>query len=220
MYLQAVGRRHRSRFTTAVQAGVAASMLAFAACGPYRRVCPVLPELSADAFATPTYDVIDVRFLGVAGFLLRRTTLDADGEKTDAVLTAPLYSNPTIGELAVSDLASDQRLIDALLPRVDDVQLILAGHSHYDHLLDVPYIARRWARSALICGSDMARDLLLPFCVHADLKPERIVSLESLANSPGAGCIASRGGSTCTRGIPRPRMCCRFGYSGRWALAR
>jgi L-ascorbate metabolism protein UlaG (beta-lactamase superfamily) len=36
---------------------------------------------------------------------------------------------------------------------LDDVQAILVGHSHYDHLMDVPLLARQFARHARIYGT-------------------------------------------------------------------
>ncbi len=159
-------------------------ILLLCGCGAYQRMCPVLPSLPAIATRSDQLDqdIIEVRFLGVSGFLIRRTTTDANGTRTDAVLTAPLYSNPTAAELVASDLASDDRLIDALLPPVDDVRVLLTGHSHYDHLMDVPYIALHRARSVVIYGNDNARDLLHPLTQRPDFGAERLISLEPWAN--------------------------------------
>jgi hypothetical protein len=102
----------------------------------------------AEAEAQPGADQVRVTFLGTQGFLLERAG--------QAVLTAPLYSNPPLDRvLADGEVRADERLIDELLPTawVRDVSAILVGHSHYDHLLDVPYIARSKASRAVVFGS-------------------------------------------------------------------
>jgi hypothetical protein len=101
--------------------------------------------------------VLHVDYLGVSGFLLRC------GE--DVVLTAPLYSNPSLVELVGDhEIRPDAGQVDRLLPAAaDDADAILVGHSHYDHLLDVSHIARRRAEAARIYGSATTRHLLAPF---------------------------------------------------------
>jgi hypothetical protein len=109
----------------------------------------------ADEIAYST--TLQVRFLGAAGFLIRR------GQ--DVVLTAPLYSTPSLFKVL------DERA-PVILPRLDriarfhpdaeDVQAILVGHAHYDHLMDVPYV---WERtpSARIFGSLTMKNILLGY---------------------------------------------------------
>ena len=43
--------------------------------------------------------------------------------------------------------------MDRLLPTVEDVEMVLVGHSHYDHLLDVPYVMQKYAMNAVVYGS-------------------------------------------------------------------
>src|SRR5262249_22031584 len=88
----------------------------------------------------------------------------------------------TAGELAVQDLTSDHERIDAYLRRYENelarASLILSGHTHYDHLMDVPHVMKRWATRAdvPVYGNDA---MLL---VLAALKPPalygRLVSVE------------------------------------------
>jgi L-ascorbate metabolism protein UlaG (beta-lactamase superfamily) len=148
----------------------AASGWLLPACNSYKRACPVLPVLPTRATAGD----VDVRFLGVGGFLMRRGP--------DVILTAPFYSNPTFGELATQDAFSDERLIDALLPpEADDAAAVLVGHGHFDHLMDVPFIALRRARRATVYGNDAVRDVLAPLARRGDFAG-RVVSLEPWAN--------------------------------------
>jgi mRNA degradation ribonuclease J1/J2 len=70
----------------------------------------------------------------VGGLLFRRGN--------DAIMTAPFYSNPNIFRVGLRrPIHSDTNLVERLLPDVSDVRAILVGHAHYDHLMDVPYIA-------------------------------------------------------------------------------
>ncbi len=93
-------------------------------------------------------DTVRVTFLGTQGFLLEH-----GGQ---SICTAPLYSNPSLDHvLGNHRLVVDEGVIDDLLPGawVENTSAILVGHSHYDHLLDVPYFARTKAPGAVVYGS-------------------------------------------------------------------
>ena len=110
-------------------------------------------------------DKITVRYLGVGGLLIAR----GDPKHGQVVLTAPLYSNPSLLEV-VGDVTirPDADLIDRLLPpEAAYARAILVGHSHYDHLMDVPYVALHHAKGASIYGSETMARLLAP--IAADL---------------------------------------------------
>ena len=94
-----------------------------------------------------TRDIIQVQYLGTGGYLFRR------GD--NAFLTAPLYSNPGLLRVIFGRIAPRTARIDQLHPGANgaDVEAILVGHAHYDHLLDVPYIAARFHPQATIYGS-------------------------------------------------------------------
>jgi hypothetical protein len=97
-------------------------------------------------------------------------------------MTAPLYSNPTVGEMALSEIHVDRQRIEELMRdgvhNVKDVRAILSGHSHYDHLLEVPYVALHRARNAEVLGNDEMVKLLSP--IAKDLRPRALLSLEHL----------------------------------------
>jgi len=94
-------------------------------------------------------------YLGVAGFLIHAGT--------EAVMTAPSFTHPSIWAVATPfwPIHSDSQTVDHELRRLlgkdtavlGSVSAILVGHSHYDHLMDVPLLARRYAPHARIYGS-------------------------------------------------------------------
>ena len=85
---------------------------------------------SAPASPTPPREPIALTSLGVAGW-----QLDAPGK---TILTDPYFSRPSDPN---QPLVPDSVAIAAHAPAHAD--LIVVGHSHYDHLLDVAEVAKR-----------------------------------------------------------------------------
>lgn len=122
--------------------------------------------------ADPKASKVDIRYLGSGGYLVTRGT--------DVALFAPVYSNPTAPEVFLGhEFRTEARLVDSLLPKeADKAQAIIVGHSHYDHLLDTPWIATQRAKSANIYGSSTTKHLLASLRI-----PERIVALDEKADA-------------------------------------
>lgn len=101
------------------------------------------------AIATPQADLagplppLPIAFLGVGGFLIT--------SGSDNILTAPLYTHPDELTVTTGTVASDSQLVLASLPpgTVDHVSGIIAGHAHYDHLLDVPPVMAATSQATL-----------------------------------------------------------------------
>lgn len=80
-----------------------------------------------------------VQYLGSAGILLEHGTT--------RLLFSPFVSNPGVLDVLFLGVETDHEFIEqwvdryALRNRLADVQAILVGHGHYDHLLDVPKFA-------------------------------------------------------------------------------
>lgn len=92
-------------------------------------------------------EAVNVQYLGVGGYLFRYGK--------SALMTAPMFTNPSLFKLAsLTRLKTDEGLVDRLLPSVEDVEIILVGHAHYDHLMDVPYIMKKHAKKSVVYGSE------------------------------------------------------------------
>jgi L-ascorbate metabolism protein UlaG (beta-lactamase superfamily) len=136
-----------------------------------------------DASAAST---LEVRFLGVQGFVLRRGA--------DVVLTAPLFTRASVFDVTFGRVTADETAITAGLVPVPlaDLTAVVTGHAHYDHLLDVPSVLRRAPRARLYANRT-ARHLLAalapdrPLCDGAapvaPLARDRVVALDDPADS-------------------------------------
>lgn len=94
---------------------------------------------------------VDIRYLGVGGYLIKW------GE--DEIMMAPSFSNPDPLSL-LFNTRPNPKIIDRMIPDVSDVDMILVGHAHYDHLLDVPYVMNKYAKKAKVYGSKTMKHLI------------------------------------------------------------
>ena len=187
--------------TAAPRPAALAVTLLLAACHQYvdpRHYGQVRDPLPDHSPAT----AVQVRFLRAGGFLITR------GD--DVVMTPPLYTAAGLDQVAgcTGRVQSNTSAIDRELPRswVEHTDAILVGHSHYDHLIDVPYIASRLAPQARVYGSATARDLLKT--ADPTLDPARLVAF---TDYQGRNVVDYR---SCTA---KPKEGCQFGSgSGEW----
>ncbi len=117
--------------------------------------CPVGPSVSGVVDRAPAgADAVEITYLGVGGWIMERGDV--------RVMTAPLFSNPSFVGTGLTGIVSDSAAVDAGLNGRDlsDVRAILVGHGHYDHLMDVPYVARRYAPTARIVTTTTVQNLL------------------------------------------------------------
>ena len=98
-----------------------------------------------------------IQFLGVGGWLLHW--------RGEGLLLAPSFSNPALfnqpGWPPLVVKADDDR-IDKYMNKVQagDVTMLLVGHGHYDHLLDVPRVMLKHATHAIAYGSNTVERIL------------------------------------------------------------
>jgi L-ascorbate metabolism protein UlaG (beta-lactamase superfamily) len=104
---------------------------------------------------------VRVRWLGTAGF-----ALECEGY---VVLIDPYVTRASLARCVLSRLQPDEEAIARHVPRAD---AIVVGHTHFDHALDVPAIARR--TGARVFGSRSASAL----CLAAGVPAERVDVVE------------------------------------------
>ncbi|MDX1494247.1 MAG: hypothetical protein R3253_09320, partial [Longimicrobiales bacterium] len=97
--------------------------------------------------APPGSDSLRMVYLGTGGWIMEH------GD--DQILAAPLFSNPSFLRTGLWTIAADTAEIDRQMSPYDvsEARVILSGHAHYDHLMDVPRVALRHAPEARILGS-------------------------------------------------------------------
>lgn len=126
----------------------------------------------SDTASTPTF-----QFLGIGGYLIRW--------RGEALLIAPLFSHPSPFTLSMKP---DEEKLSRKMPAADDVTMLLIGHGHYDHLLDVPWIMQHRAPNAIAYGSVTVGRIL-----RAVITPERVVDAQSTMAKVNADQPADKG---------------------------
>ena len=103
---------------------------------------------------------VELKYLGTAGWKISddKTTVLID----PYISRIKLGSGPSVNKLDKRDtvlrsdfFVSDTVLIDSLIDKVD---FILVHHSHFDHLSDVPYIAK--ITGAKVIGTETTINIL------------------------------------------------------------
>lgn len=79
---------------------------------------------------------VEVRTLGSGGALIRW--------RGETLLLGASYSNPGLLRAYAWRGRANDALIDDALHGVENVRAVFAGHSHYDHIGDLPAVARRF----------------------------------------------------------------------------
>ena len=118
-----------------------------------------------EAFSVPTdREPVRVTWLGTAGFALEHAG--------HVVLVDPYVTRASLFRCAASSLASDPSAVARYVPRAD---AIVAGHTHFDHVLDVPAIAK--ATRAIVYGSRSCARL----CRASGVPEAQVVDVEAQA---------------------------------------
>ena len=119
--------------------------------------------------APPRGQAVRLAYLGTAGWRISdgRTTLLVDPYLSRLQMTSPnddVLPGDTRRQFTRADAAeSDTATIDAHIQRAD---FILITHTHPDHALDVPYIARK--TGATVIGTESARNLGRAYGIPGD----------------------------------------------------
>src|ERR1700737_1858228 len=123
--------------------------------------------------------VISVTYLGVSGLIFEH--------KGRVLLTAPFFSNPSLRMVSprvtrllrsTPRISPDTLLIEHQLPHAAArATTILVGHGHYDHLMDIPYIAVRRATGSRIFGGPSVRHMLMGDSTLRSNGGQRVVAI-------------------------------------------
>jgi L-ascorbate metabolism protein UlaG (beta-lactamase superfamily) len=89
-------------------------------------------------------------------------------------LIDPYVTRPSLARCVAAPLVSDVERVRRTFARAD---AIVVGHTHFDHVLDVPTIALQ--TGAIVYGSRSASSL----CLGAGVTPSKIVDVESTLRS-------------------------------------
>lgn len=190
----------------------AAEMLRYAATRSDhdRRDAETASELTVSSYALDLPPGLELTWLGVAGFALsyENTTILFDPYVT-RVGTREMWSRRA--------LTADREQIDRWVPRAD---AILLGHTHFDHAMDAPAIARR--DGATVYGGTSAETLMnlhglghLSSVVEAhrpiEIGPFTVTFVPSLHSKLVLGAKVNQGGElTCDHvdGLTSTAFCC------------
>jgi hypothetical protein len=91
-------------------------------------------------------DSVRFVYMGSGGWLIEHGDV--------VVMSAPLFTNPGLLDAGVFKIHSDTVVVDRHMAYYDSLYdvsraaAIVSGHGHYDHLMDVPRVARRYAPDA------------------------------------------------------------------------
>jgi len=104
--------------------------------------------------APPGAEAVKLTYLGVGGWIMERGDVQ--------LLAAPLFTNPSLFRTGLAPIRSDTARVSEHMRAFDvsRARAILIGHAHYDHLMDVPQVARRHAPEARILGSETVSNTL------------------------------------------------------------
>ncbi len=131
-------------------------------------MCAFVVLMSAATAGQPSAN-LQLKYLGTAGWEISdgRTTILIDPYLSRLHMTAPnddvLPGDPRPRFTPADAAQSDTAAIDAHIQRAD---FILITHTHTDHALDVPYIARK--TGATVIGTESARNLARAYGIPAD----------------------------------------------------
>lgn len=124
-------------------------------------------RFAADAFPLSTARApIRVTWLGTAGFAIEH--------EGTTILIDPYVSRVSLGAAVARPLASDVALARRFAPKAD---AIVTGHTHFDHVLDVPTIAK--LTGATVYGSRSCTHL----CRAEGVAADRVVDVETTMRS-------------------------------------
>ena len=122
----------------------------------------LLTAVAATAQSAPSKGTVTLTYLGTAGWEITdgRVTILLDPYFTRVAPRSDTGSPPSRGAFRpridpTRPLITDTAVVNAHVRRAD---YVLVHHTHYDHVMDVPYIARK--TGAVVIGTESAANLM------------------------------------------------------------
>jgi L-ascorbate metabolism protein UlaG (beta-lactamase superfamily) len=116
-------------------------------------------ELPCEPADRPSDDQTDVRvaYLGAGGILIEW--------RGHLLATAPHFTRLSVLEAGIGKIRNDEPAIERGLEGLNaaDWELILSGHSHYDHFADLPIILKKHATSATLWTNSSGKKMMHAF---------------------------------------------------------
>jgi L-ascorbate metabolism protein UlaG (beta-lactamase superfamily) len=126
---------------------------------------------------------LEVIYFGVACFVLRW--------RGTAVLVDPFFTNIPALQVGFGRTESDPGQVDPHLPLLSDVESVLVGHAHYDHVLDLPYVTPHLQPETAVFGSRTLSHTLAP--LNLPLTLHSVNDSAATADTMGQWLSANRG---------------------------
>ena len=135
-------------------------------CGPGSDNCGKVAGILRTAPVTMTASLaakgLRIKYLGSGGVYIERCVAGT----CEAIMTSPFFSQHSLLTLGFCEVRSApdtvKKYMDKLLSGAElgRVEAVLAGHSHHDHILDLPEVLANFATGASAFGSKTMRNIL------------------------------------------------------------
>lgn len=96
----------------------------------------------------------EIRYYGTGCFTIQR------GD--DVLFTDPFISNPSSSQVLFGKVKTDADYVEQYINPATfrKVKMVVAGHAHYDHLMDMPYLSKYIPEDAMIVSNTTAKHIL------------------------------------------------------------
>ena len=119
----------------------------------------------------------EIRYYGTGCFTIQR------GDQ--ALFTDPFISNPSSSQVMFGQVKTDVDYVEKYINPATfrKVKMVVAGHGHYDHLMDMPYLSRYIPEDAMIVTNRTAKHIL----AYYDLPQQSFAVNDLLGNAQKEG---------------------------------
>jgi len=88
-----------------------------------------------------------------------------------AVLVDPFWTYLPLFKVGLGRSTSDPKQVDPYIEQLGSVESVLVGHSHYDHVLDLPYVAPHLKPNATVYSNQTLVHTLAPLNLPLNFQP-------------------------------------------------